>query len=127
MTFSFPLAFLGFLAVPALVAIYWLRSRHRRQPVSTLMLWLEPQEAREGGLLVQRLQTPLLFFLELLTILLLTVAAAGPLTAGQGSRSLIVVLDDSFSMLAGGRDSPRSRALIAAQNEARSGGYKSVR
>src|SRR6185503_19964837 len=109
---AFPLAFLSLLAVPALVAIYWLRSRHKRQPVSTLMLWMDHREAREGGMLIHRLKTPLLFFLELLTILLLILAAARPaLTAGRRARSLTVVLDDSFSMLAGGATSSRSRAL----------------
>ena len=128
MTFAFPLAFVALLAVPALVAIYWLRSRHKRQPVSTLMLWMDQREAREGGLLIHRLQTPLLFFLELLTILLLILAAARPaVTAGDRTRSLTVVLDDSFSMLAGGGDSSKSRALAAVENEIGNGRYSSVR
>ena len=128
MSFAFPLAFFALLAVPALVAIYWLRSRHKRQPVSTLMLWMDQREAREGGLLLHRLQTPLLFFLELLTILFLILAAAGPaITANQGSRSLVVVLDDSFSMLAGSNNSSRSRALEAVEKEVRGGRYKSIR
>ena len=128
MTFAFPLAFVGLLAVPALLAIYWLRSRHRRQPVSTLLLWMDQREAQEGGLLIHRLQTPLLFFLELLTILLLILAAAGPRTAaGDASKSLIIVLDDSFSMLAGGVDSSRSRALSAIERELRGGAYSVAR
>src|SRR6185503_11402018 len=128
MTFAFPLAFVALLAVPALVAIYWLRSRHKRQPVSTLMLWMDQREAREGGLLIHRLQTPLLFFLELLTILLLILAAARPaVTAGDSARSLTVVLDDSFSMLAGSGGSSRSRALAAIEKETESGRYSSVR
>ncbi len=128
MTFAFPFAFVALLAVPALVAIYWLRSRHKRQPVSTLMLWMDQREAREGGLLIHRLQTPLLFFLELLTILLLILAAARPaVTAGDSARSLTVVLDDSFSMLAGSGDSSRSRALTAVEKEIDGGRYSSVR
>jgi hypothetical protein len=128
MTFAFPIAFFALLAVPALVAIYWLRSRHRRQPVSTLMLWIDQRESREGGLFVHRLQTPLLFFLELLTILLLILAAAGPaITANAGSGSLVVVLDDSFSMLAGADDSSRIRAIDAVAKEVRGGRYRSVR
>ena len=128
MTFAFPLAFVALLAVPALVAIYWLRSRHKRQPVSTLMLWMDQREAREGGLLIHRLQTPLLFFLELLTILLLILAAARPaVNAGDSARSLTVVLDDSFSMLAGSNDSSRSRALAAVEKEIDNGRYSSIR
>src|SRR5687767_4447502 len=109
--FATPWAFAALAAVPALAAIYWLRNRYRRVPVSSLMFWAEQRQAREGGLRVQRLQAPLLFFLELAAILLLILAAAGPsLPSAQGTRSLVVVLDDSFSMQAGGADSPRSRA-----------------
>ena len=124
MVFAFPIAFFALLAVPALVAIYWLRSRHRPQPVSTLILWIDQRETRKGGLLVQRLQTPLLFFLELLTILLLILAAAGPAITSSGSGSLVVVLDDSFSMLAGNDNSSRIRAIEAVAKEIRGGRYK---
>jgi hypothetical protein len=116
--FTFPFAFLASLAIPALVAIYWLRSRHRRQPVSSLILWLDHRETKEGGRIVDRLQMPLLFFLELLTIVLLILAAAGPRTnAGSRSIPLIVILDDSFSMLALGPDSFRDRAIASLERE----------
>ena len=77
-TFTLPLGFLSLLAIPGLVAIYLLRTRSRRYPVSSLMLWANQRRAREGGLRVERLQTPLLFFLELLAIILLTLAIASP-------------------------------------------------
>src|SRR5579863_6779602 len=112
--FVYPLAFLGLLALAALAAIYWLRNRHRRRPVSSLLLWIDPRETRDGGSHLRRLQTPLLFFLELVALLLLVLAAAGPyLHSAQGGRPLVVVLDDSFSMLAGGDHSARSKALQA--------------
>ena len=121
--FVTPWALAGLLALPALAAIYYLRSRYRRQPVSSLMLWQHQREAREGGLRVQRLQTPLLFFLELAALLLLTFAAAGPENlAAAGGRPLVVILDDSFSMQAGGDDSARDRAIPAILDEARSAG-----
>src|SRR5260370_36831527 len=112
--FVYPLAFLGLLALPALAAIYWLRNRHRRWPVSSLLLWIDPRETRDGGSHIRRLQTPLLFFLELAALLLLVLAAARPyLHTSHGARPLVVVLDDSFSMLAGGDNSTRSKALQA--------------
>jgi hypothetical protein len=126
--FTYPLAFFGLLALPVLVAIYWLRQRHRRFPVSSLMLWLDTPEAREGGTRLERLQTPLLFFLELLALLLLALAAAGPyLPNATGARPLVVVLDDSFSMEAGDPDSPRQRAMQAIEEELRRRGRSSVR
>ena len=117
-TFTLPLGFLSLLAIPGLIAIYWLRTRSRRYPVSSLMLWVNQRQAREGGLRVDRLQTPLLFFLELLTIILLALAVAAPIIrTARGAIPLMVVLDDSFSMLAGGNDTPRSRAIEALEKE----------
>jgi Aerotolerance regulator N-terminal len=128
MSFAFPLAFFGLLALPALVAIYWLRNRSRRRVVSSLMLWIDQRQLKEGGLLIHRLQTPLLFFLELLSILLIVLAAAGPLVqAGEGSKPLVIVLDDSFSMLAGGEDSPRHQAEEAVRKELAGSAFSSVR
>jgi hypothetical protein len=124
---TYPLALAGLAAVPALVAIYWLR-RFRRHTVSSLMLWLDPRPAREGGTRIDRLQTPLLFFLELAALLLLVFAAADPQVQGaQRARPLVVVLDDSFSMRAGGADSPRSRAIKALEEELRRSPRYSVR
>lgn len=128
MTFAFPLALFGLLAAPALVAIYWLRNRSRRRVVSSLMLWMDQRQLKEGGLLIHRLQTPLLFFLELLSILLIVLAAAGPMVrAGEGARPLVIVLDDSFSMLAGGPDSPRHQAEEAVKKELDGAAFSTVR
>jgi hypothetical protein len=125
--FVYPLAFLGLLALPALVAIYWLRNRHRRRTVSSLLLWIDPRETRAGGSHIRRLQTPLLFFLEMAALLLLVLAAAGPyLHSSRGARPLVVVLDDSFSMRAGGDRSARSQALQAIEEEFERG-HRSIR
>ena len=37
--FTYPLAWIAALTLPALVAIYFLRHRFRRQQVSSLLLW----------------------------------------------------------------------------------------
>ena len=123
-TFTLPLGFLSLLAIPALLAIYWLRTRSRRYSVSSLMLWRNQRQAREGGLRVDRLQTPLLFFLELLAIILLALAVAAPIIrTARGAIPLMVVLDDSFSMLAGVDDTPRSRAIAALEKELTAQGF----
>ncbi len=124
--FTHPLALYGALALPALAAIYLLRNRYRRQPVSSLMLWLDPREARTGGPRIDRLQPPLLFFLELLLLLLLVLAAAGPHLPSPQARPLVVILDDSFSMLANELDSPRAAALKDLEEELRHEG-RSIR
>ena len=98
---TYPLALIALASLPALAAIYILRSRFRRQPVSSLVLWRFHVQSKSGGAKIHRLQLPLLFFLELLGLLLLVVAAAGPhWQLPQSTRPLIVVLDDSFSMRA---------------------------
>ena len=110
--FSAPFAFFAFLAVPALVAIYLLRSKFRIHHVSSLMLWEDQKRARQGGLRINRIETPLLFLLELLTIILLVCAAAGPMVRSQeDARVMVIILDDSFSMLAGRAKTPRDRAI----------------
>jgi hypothetical protein len=124
-----PWFLLGLAALPMLAGIYWLRNRFRPRTVSTLMLWTDQREPREGGRRVKRMQMPLLFFLELGTLLLLGAAAAGPMILSrQETRPLVVVLDDSFSMLArseGTRTSSRERAQEAVLGEI--GGDRSYR
>ncbi len=128
MLFTFPWTFLALSAIPALLAIYWLRRRFRRRPVSSLMLWMDQRQAREGGRIFHRLQTPLPFFLELLAIVLLTTAATGPLMRfGERLRPLVVVLDNSYSMLAGGTETTRDRAREALEAELRRDRYDPVR
>jgi hypothetical protein len=120
MLFTTPLALFGLLALPALVVVYWLRRRYRPLVVSSLLLWREPHRPQEGGTRFARLQTPLLFFVELLILSLLTLAAAGPrLPLARSGRPLAVVLDDSFSMRAGGSDSSRARAAAFLADELR--------
>ena len=126
--FLFPLAFFGLIGVPALVAIYLLRNRFQRHVVSSLMLWVDTREAREGGRRLRHLHTPLLFLLELLAILLLVLAAGDPqMRLSTGTRPLVVVLDDSFSMLAGGSASARELGQQAIEDELRKQNPYSIR
>ncbi|MGA2855142.1 MAG: VWA domain-containing protein, partial [Verrucomicrobiota bacterium] len=98
---TYPLALIALATVPALAAIYILRNRFRRRQVSSLVLWRFHVQSKSGGAKIHRLQLPLLFFLELLALVLLVIAATGPLwKLPQSARPLIVVLDDSFSMRA---------------------------
>lgn len=118
LSFAAPLAFWGFLGLPALLAIYFFRARFRDQPVSTLMFWLEETPPMAGGQRREKLRLPLLFFIEAMIIILLVLAAASPRLPGtQPLRPYVVILDDSWSMSAGGANSPRSRGLAALKAE----------
>jgi hypothetical protein len=100
---TYPLALLGLAALPALAAIYILRNRYRRRQVSSLVLWRFQVQSKSGGAKIHRLQLPWLFFLELMALTLLVVAATGPRwKLPQSARPLIIILDDSFSMRATG-------------------------
>ena len=112
---ALPLALFALSALPALAAVYFLRSRHIRQEVSSLLLW--PKEALPNG--GGRKASPLPFVM---------VAAAGTAdsdSAGlgrrraghrrgaRGRRTVCVVLDDCISMRAHdavGREIRRARA-----------------
>jgi len=112
--------FIAAAALPTVAGIYWLRNRFRRHPVSSLMLWADHRAPREGGARIQKLQTPLLFLLELLAIALLVIAAAGPRwLASRADAPLMVILDDSFSMRAvdDTGESARDRAIEALRDE----------
>jgi len=123
-----PWALAALAALPALAALYWLRNTWREAPVSSLMFWLQQSESQAGGLRLRRLQTPLLFFLEITALLLLAIAATGPrIDTAQGRWPLVVVLDDSFSMQAGGAESARRLAQESLQRELRWGEDHPVR
>lgn len=117
LSFLTPWAFLGLIGIPLLIGIYWLRTRSRPVVISSLLLWQNPTEVKTGGLRFEALRTPLLFFLELLAILFLVLAAANPwLQTSLGSRSLVLILDDSYSMKAGGTESAKELALKELAN-----------
>lgn len=129
---TYPLALMAAAALPALAAIYILRNRYRRREVSSLMLWQFAVLSREGGAKVNKLQLPLVFFLELLALALLVTAATGPRwQLPAHARPLVVILDDSASMLASGNatgaDSPRAKSATALDDLLKSRKFLSIR
>ena len=112
-TLTYPLAWLAAISLPLLAAIYFLRHRFRKLPVSSLLLWQMQRESREGGRHFETPKFPPIFFIELLILALLVFAALGPRwQLPHTTRPLIVVLDDSLSMSAGpAGQQPRDEAL----------------
>lgn len=132
---TYPLALMAAAAIPALAAIYILRNRYRRRTVSSLMLWEFAVLSREGGAKVNKLQLPLVFFLELIALALLVTAATGPRwQLPAHARPLVVILDDSASMLASEGSagslpaaSPRTKAAAALDELLKSRKFLSIR
>ena len=110
---GFPLALWAFSSLPLLGGIYWLRNRYKQVTVSSLVLWDKHTLARSGGRKIQRIQTSLLFFIEMTILSLLAFAATAPMLPLSGStRSLVIVLDDSWSMQAENQNYSCKQAAI---------------
>ncbi|MBX3464717.1 MAG: BatA domain-containing protein [Planctomycetes bacterium] len=114
MSFATPLGLWALLALPAVVALHLFRRRLPERRVAALFLFAGEQLAADAGRTRTRLlRTPSLW-LEGLAALLLALWLAAP-TFGEGApRHLVVVLDDSASMQAGGRDRAAAEVLRQA-------------
>ena len=100
MNFLSPISlFLFGLAIP-IIALYILKLRRRREPVSTLMFWEQLFKERQTTSLFQRLKHLLSLLLQLLFLALLVLAVARPQFAfiTKSARQLILIVDHSASM-----------------------------
>ena len=100
MNFLFPTSlFLFGLAIP-IIALYILKLRRRREPVSTLMFWEELFRERQTTSLFQRLKHLLSLLLQLLFLALLVLAVARPQFAflTKSAQQFILIIDQSASM-----------------------------
>ena len=91
--------FLFALAIP-IIALYILKLRRRREPVSTLMFWEQLFKERQTTSLFQRLKHLLSLLLQLLFLTLLVLAIARPQFAfiTKSARQIILIIDNSASM-----------------------------
>jgi hypothetical protein len=123
MNFLSPTSLLLFgLAIP-IVALYILRLRRRREPVSTLMFWEELFRERQTTSLFQRLKHLLSLLLQLLFLTLLVLSIARPQFAfiTKSARQLVLIIDQSASMNAIEADTDgRTRLEVAKESALRS-------
>ncbi|MDR1925604.1 MAG: BatA and WFA domain-containing protein [Planctomycetaceae bacterium] len=108
-----PWALLALIGLPIIFGIYFFRTRSRRLEVSTLFLWVDKSQAKTGGRQIKRVQLPFLIFIELIVISLLAIAAARPMVRLEiVGHPTAIILDTSFSMLAGNdNDTAQKRAI----------------
>lgn len=110
--FTNPAAIWGSLIFFGLIAVYIYRRRSRNIVVSSLMFFAKSKSTAEGGQKLHKLQTPLIFYLELLIFLFFIFALANPMALQKGQLvPLTIVLDDSLSMTAGNENSAYSLSL----------------
>lgn len=113
--------FLFALAIP-IIALYILKLRRRREPVSTLMFWEQLFNEKQTTSLFQRLKHLLSLLLQLLFLALLVLAIARPQFAfiTKSARQLILIIDNSASMnavLQLNPDNPSSETRLDSAKE----------
>lgn len=117
MSFASPVFFWGLLALLPLAAVYFIRTRPRRQQVNAFFLWQKVFKQQPADSLFQKLRN----LLSLLLVALAFIAAIFALTRvnfdGGKSTDLLIVIDRSVSM--SGMEDGKSR-LDRAKDTARS-------
>ncbi|MCB1045208.1 MAG: BatA domain-containing protein [Acidobacteria bacterium] len=110
--FAAPLALLSLISIPVLLGIYWLRGKSRRHVVSSHIFFQSISTRAPSSKKWYADRLPPSFWLEALVLALLSLALANPLFGEAQKMRVCLVLDQSFSMLAG---SPS--ALESAKSE----------
>lgn len=132
MPFATPLALLGLLFVPAVIAMYLLRLRRTETVVPSTLLWRRLAADVEANAPWQKLRRSLLFLLQLLLVLVLALLAARPFVERPAglARDLVLIVDTSASMAATDvlpdRLAAAKEAAITALKDLPSGGRVSV-
>src|ERR687896_1202671 len=110
-----PLALLGLLIVPIIVAFYMLRLRRRDLPVGSTFLWQQLVRDVEANAPWQKLRFSWLLLIQLLIALIVVLAAARPFStvASDLAANVVLVVDTSASM--GTRDPDGARMEFARQ------------
>ena len=115
MPFATPLALLGLVFIPGVVAMYLLKLRRNEAVVPSTLLWQRLVADVEANAPWQRLRRSLLLLLQLLLVLLLVALAARPFLERPAglARDLVLVVDTSASM--GATDVVPDRLTAAKQ------------
>jgi hypothetical protein len=113
MSFLSPLALLGLLFAPVVLAMYLLKLRRDQQVVPSTLLWQRLLTDVEANAPWQRLRRSLLLLLQLLLVALLAILAARPFLERPAGLAgdVVVVIDTSASM--GASDIPPDRLAEA--------------
>lgn len=132
MPFATPLALLGLLFIPAVVAMYLLKLRRDERVVPSTLLWTRLLSDVEANAPWQRLRRSLLLLIQLLLVAILALLAARPFLERPArlARDVVVVLDTSASMAATDESPNRleaaKAAVLAALRDLPTGGKVSV-
>jgi hypothetical protein len=111
-----PLALIGLISLPIIVAYYMLRLRRRDMPVGSTFLWQQLVRDVEANAPWQRLRFSWLLLLQLLIALLAVIAAARPFMSSTSelAANVVLIVDTSASMGAVDPDGERMALARAA-------------
>ena len=132
MPLTTPLALLGLLFIPAVIAMYMLKLRRDEAVVPSTLLWTKLLTDVEANAPWQKLRRSLLLLLQLLLVAILALLAARPFLERPAglARDIILVVDTSASMAATdvlpNRLDAAKTAAIDALRELPTGGKVSV-
>jgi len=104
--FSSPLALLALASIIPLIILYLLRPRTIDLDIPSLLFFLKREQQRNKlSLLLRKLIRDPLFIIQLLVLILLSLAAAAPYIMEEkvSGQHTVIVIDNSASMQAGGR------------------------
>ncbi len=125
MYFANPWGLLGLLAIPLIIFIHLYQRRFPRLEVGGLHLWASDEQVQTAGMRRDRLPITRSLLLELLIALLLTALLAQPRISNLSTAThLVVVLDNSASMMASpvSAQSFRDRAVAEIESRVRDAG-----
>src|SRR5690349_14906770 len=113
MPFATPLALLGLLFVPAVIAMYLLKLRRDEAVVPSTLLWTRLVADVEANAPWQKLRRSLLLLLQILLVAILAILAARPFLERPAglARDIVLVVDTSASM--GATDVVPDRLTVA--------------
>lgn len=114
--FIFPLALLGLLSIIPLIILYMLLPKPFKVTMPSVMFLMKVEESREKiySSITKIVRDPL-FIVQLLVLILLAVAAAGPFILSYDTYSdenTVIILDGSASMQAGDRFGEAQRDAV---------------
>ena len=108
-----PLALIGLIALPIIVAFYMLRLRRRDVPVGSTFLWQQLIRDVEANAPWQRLRFSWLLLVQLLIAAIVVFAAARPFSAVESDLAANVVLIVDISASMGTRTDEEDRVALA--------------
>ena len=93
-----PVGAWAFLGVVPVIALYLLKTKAKRVPVPSLLLWRKTQERTRQSRPFEKLQNQLLLWLQLCMVALIALALMRPVTLGGSRAEAVLIFDLSASM-----------------------------